>query len=96
MDMKHIIQLFPTLILSEEVYSALASSTMSEKRKMSEAFAYLDAFGWDKSFLGRRCKRNGGNLELVVRLNEQNEVAFIVNRVDEGSFKYEVTAIIRR
>ncbi|MEK3865836.1 hypothetical protein MHH60_20415 [Paenibacillus sp. FSL H7-0716] len=95
-DMKHIIQLFPTLILSQEVFSVLVSATAVEKREISEAFAYLDAFGLNKSFMGRRCKRNGGNWELFVRFNAETAVEFTLKRVEEGPYKFEITTPVWR
>lgn len=82
--MKHYIQQFPTLILTDEVLNALVSASVDEKKKMSEALAYLDAFGLDKSFMGRRIKRVGGKWHLIVWLNNLHVMEFAIDRLAEG------------
>ncbi|WP_409344238.1 hypothetical protein [Paenibacillus sp. MBLB4367] len=77
----HVIQQFPNLVFTEEAFAASFSGSLldpGEKRRMLEAFSYLDLFGPDKTFMGRRIRGKQGAWELVVKGSSRKEWTFAI------------------
>ncbi|MED1747176.1 hypothetical protein [Brevibacillus borstelensis] len=66
---KHVFQQHPNLVLAEEVMQVILGDALCHEAKSNlfKAFFWLDAFGIDKEYLGKRLCKTSDGWELVAK-----------------------------